>query len=153
MTAEGASNESAKRYRTEINYFSKEARTEMTSLEGCMDTEGLALSIFTGPPDHGVAQQGVEDDEGSSASEVTAVATELPGGLGRRIQRRVREVEDELSRFLSDSSNKEPVSARNFVMSRVCERVGFTAEIGNTDTTHSDYDVTNQKCKNSRLVV
>ncbi|KAH6941179.1 hypothetical protein HPB50_014598 [Hyalomma asiaticum] len=37
--------------------------------------------------------------------------------------------EDEFSRFLSDSSNKVPVPARNFVMSRVFELAAFSSDL------------------------
>ncbi|KAL3247597.1 hypothetical protein MRX96_057022 [Rhipicephalus microplus] len=49
----------------------------------------------------------------------------LAGDVGSRIQRRVREIEVELSRFLSDLVNKALVPARNFVTSRLFELAAF----------------------------
>ncbi|KAL1479023.1 hypothetical protein MTO96_052202, partial [Rhipicephalus appendiculatus] len=56
-------------------------------------------------------------------------AAGLPADVGGRVQRRVREIEDEVSRFLSDSTNKVPVPARNFVMSRLFELVAFCGDL------------------------
>ncbi|KAL1485846.1 hypothetical protein MTO96_031721 [Rhipicephalus appendiculatus] len=70
--------------------------------------EGAALSVSAGP----AQTSGEEDDDAvTSVSGTTAVAAGLLADVGGRVQRRVREIEDEVSRFLSDSSNKVPVSA------------------------------------------
>ncbi|KAL1475714.1 hypothetical protein MTO96_037084 [Rhipicephalus appendiculatus] len=53
-----------------------------------------------------------DEDVVTSVSGTTAVAAGLPADVGSHVQRRVREIEDEASRFLSDSSNKVPVPAR-----------------------------------------
>ncbi|KAH6941172.1 hypothetical protein HPB50_014591 [Hyalomma asiaticum] len=93
------------------------------------DAGSLAPSAVVELPDRGGAGQDKEDDAGSSASEATAVAAGLPGNLGGRIRERVREIENELSRFLSESSNKVPVPARNFIMSRVFELAAFCSDL------------------------
>ncbi|KAH7987085.1 hypothetical protein HPB52_024530 [Rhipicephalus sanguineus] len=49
---------------------------------------------------------GEEDDAASSVSDATAVVPGLPADVGSRVQRRAREIEDELSRYMSESSNK-----------------------------------------------
>ncbi|KAH6940821.1 hypothetical protein HPB50_007823 [Hyalomma asiaticum] len=93
------------------------------------DTGSLAPSAVVELPDRGGAGQDRDDGAGSSASEATAVAAGLPGNLGGRIRERVREIENELSRFLSESSNKVPVPARNFIMSRVFELAAFCSDL------------------------
>ncbi|KAL3221554.1 hypothetical protein MRX96_005046 [Rhipicephalus microplus] len=78
-------------------------------------TEGLAPSVFAGPDQ----TRNDNEDAGTSVSEATAVPAGLASDIGSRIQRRLREIEDKLSRFLSDSVNRFPVPAQNFVMSRL----------------------------------
>ncbi|KAL3243040.1 hypothetical protein MRX96_020717 [Rhipicephalus microplus] len=58
-----------------------------------------------------------------------AVPAGLAGDVGSRFQRRVREIEDELSRFFLDSVNKFPVPAQNFVMSRLFELTAFCGDL------------------------
>ncbi|KAL1476517.1 hypothetical protein MTO96_036442 [Rhipicephalus appendiculatus] len=89
-------------------------------------TEGAAPSVFAGP-----AQiAGEEDDDAvTSVSGTTAVAAGLPADVGSRVQRRVRGIEDDVSRFLSDPSNKVPLPARNFVMSRLFELLAFCGDL------------------------
>ncbi|KAL1468101.1 hypothetical protein MTO96_041697 [Rhipicephalus appendiculatus] len=89
-------------------------------------TEGAAPSVFAGPVQ---ASDEDDDDAGTSVSGTTAVAAGLPADVGGRVQRRVREIEDEVSRFFSDSTNKVPVPARNFVMSRLFELVAFCGDL------------------------
>ncbi|KAH6941525.1 hypothetical protein HPB50_019256 [Hyalomma asiaticum] len=109
---------------TEGSVFSQDGDDLLGGMQ--VATEGLAPSAVAGLP---ASSRWREDDTCSSASVATAVAAGLPGNLRGRIQGRVREIEDELSRFLSDSSNKVPVSARNFVMSRVFELVAFCGDL------------------------
>ncbi|KAH7986732.1 hypothetical protein HPB51_026611 [Rhipicephalus microplus] len=58
-----------------------------------------------------------------------AVPAGLAGDVGSRFQRRVREIEDELSRFFLDSVNKFPVPAQNFVTSRLFELTAFCGDL------------------------
>ncbi|KAH7986733.1 hypothetical protein HPB51_026612 [Rhipicephalus microplus] len=88
-------------------------------------TEGLAPSMFAGPDQ----TRNDNEDAGTSVSEATAVPAGLASDIGSRIQRRLREIEDELSRFLSDSVNNVPVPARNFVMSRLFELAAFCGDL------------------------
>ncbi|KAL1467485.1 hypothetical protein MTO96_042137 [Rhipicephalus appendiculatus] len=89
-------------------------------------TEGAAPSVFAGPAR---ASGEDDDDAGSSVSGTTAVAAGLPADIGARVQKRVRDIEYEISRFFSDSTNKVPVPARNFVMSRLFELVAFCGDL------------------------
>ncbi|KAL1486213.1 hypothetical protein MTO96_031482 [Rhipicephalus appendiculatus] len=89
-------------------------------------TEAAAPSVFAGPVQ---ASDEDDDDVGTSVSGTTAVASGLPADVGGRVQRRVREIEDEVSRFLTDSTNKVPVPARNFIMSRLFELVACCGDL------------------------
>ncbi|KAL3243008.1 hypothetical protein MRX96_020687 [Rhipicephalus microplus] len=57
-----------------------------------------------------------EQDENvrSSVSETTAVATSLRADLGSRVMARVQELEDDLSKFCADPSNRITVTCRNY---------------------------------------
>ncbi|KAH7963850.1 hypothetical protein HPB52_023723 [Rhipicephalus sanguineus] len=72
---------------------------------------------------------GEEEDAASSVSDATAVVPGLPADAGSRAQRRAREIQDDLLRYMSEPSNKIPVSARNYIMSRVFELVNSYADL------------------------
>ncbi|KAL3243056.1 hypothetical protein MRX96_020731 [Rhipicephalus microplus] len=84
----------------------------------------------TPPPDPDAADFSPQgDDFMARLRAFTEVPARLAGDVGSRTQRRVREIEDELSRFLSDPVNKVPVQARNIVMSRLFELAAFCGDL------------------------
>ncbi|KAL3243023.1 hypothetical protein MRX96_020700 [Rhipicephalus microplus] len=103
--------------------FPPQGNDFIARLEGI--TEGLAPSVFAGPDQ----TRNDDEDAGTSVSEATAVPAGLASDIGSRIQRRLCEIEDELSRFLSDSVNNVPVPARNFVMSRLFQLAAFCGDL------------------------
>ncbi|KAH8021082.1 hypothetical protein HPB51_012366 [Rhipicephalus microplus] len=71
----------------------------------------------------------VEEDAASSVSEATAVAIGPRGDSGARIQAHARELEDEISRFRTNSANWIAVSARNYIMPQVFEMVNLCSDM------------------------
>ncbi|KAH7963060.1 hypothetical protein HPB52_019458 [Rhipicephalus sanguineus] len=78
------------------------------------------------PAAHAVRDAGQDEDAQSSVSDATAVLAGLRTDPGTRAQARARELEDEISRFCSDTTNRITVSARNYILTRVFELVGAT---------------------------
>ncbi|KAL1470070.1 hypothetical protein MTO96_040690 [Rhipicephalus appendiculatus] len=79
---------------------------------------------------HIPATDGNQDDDAlSSVSETTAVETGLRMDPGSRAQARARELEDEISRFCADPSNRITVSCRNYIITRVFELVGLCSDL------------------------
>lgn len=107
--------------------FSLEGDDVLGRLQSLADDADPARAAASSRNDPG--DPGEEDDAASSVSDATAVVPGLATDIGSRVQRRAREIEDELSRYMSESSNKVPVSARNFIMSRVFELVASCADL------------------------
>ncbi|KAH7985785.1 hypothetical protein HPB52_025403 [Rhipicephalus sanguineus] len=107
--------------------FSLEGDDVLGRLQSLADDADPARAAASSRNDPG--DPGEEDDAASSVSDATAVVPGLATDIGSRVQRRARESEDELSRYMSESSNKVPVSARNFIMSRVFELVASCADL------------------------
>ncbi|KAL3243039.1 hypothetical protein MRX96_020716 [Rhipicephalus microplus] len=62
-----------------------------------------------------------DEDVRSSVSETTVVATGLRADFGSRVMARVQELEDDLSKFCADPSNRITVACRNYILGRVFE--------------------------------
>ncbi|KAH7952869.1 hypothetical protein HPB49_002031 [Dermacentor silvarum] len=72
---------------------------------------------------------GEEEDALSSVSEATVVTAALPSDLGSRVQRRIREIEDEILSYCTLAAHKAPVKARKFITSKVFEMVAFCSDL------------------------
>ncbi|KAL1467489.1 hypothetical protein MTO96_042141 [Rhipicephalus appendiculatus] len=70
-----------------------------------------------------------DNDAQSSVSGTTAVETGLGVDPGSRAQARARDLEDEISRFCADPSNRITVSCRNYIMTRVFELVSLCSDL------------------------
>ncbi|KAL3234657.1 hypothetical protein MRX96_022621 [Rhipicephalus microplus] len=70
-----------------------------------------------------------DEDVRSSVSETTAVATGLRADLGSRIMARVQELENDLSKFCADPSNRITVTCRNYILGRVFELARLCSDL------------------------
>ncbi|KAH8036487.1 hypothetical protein HPB51_000683 [Rhipicephalus microplus] len=102
--------------------------TEQEATRGVANTEPTTAQAHFCPakPTEGASE---EENAGSSVSEVTAVGIGHRVDPGTQMQARVREIEDEISRFCADSANRITVSARNYIMSRVFELVNLCSDM------------------------
>ncbi|XP_070384945.1 uncharacterized protein [Dermacentor albipictus] len=76
------------------------------------------------------AAAGHEDDQMSSVSQATAVASPaLSGDLGGRAQARLCEIEKEIYLYCSNGANKVPVAARNSITTRLYEIVALCSDL------------------------
>ncbi|KAH7963997.1 hypothetical protein HPB51_027767 [Rhipicephalus microplus] len=91
-------------------------------------------------PTIGAAEKGAErptptseteqdEDVRSSVSETAAVATSLRADLGSRVMARVQELEDDLSKFCADTSNRITVTCRNYILGRVFELARLCSDL------------------------
>ncbi|KAL3247573.1 hypothetical protein MRX96_056999 [Rhipicephalus microplus] len=89
-------------------------RKGTTSLPACRRSRGgLASSVFTGAD---------QTEENEDARTLVTEATAVPAGLAVDVGSHIQwHVEDDVSRFLSDSTNKVPVTTHNFVLNRLFE--------------------------------
>ncbi|KAL3227356.1 hypothetical protein MRX96_048778 [Rhipicephalus microplus] len=96
------------------------------SVQGPIPTVGAAESGTVRPiPTNDTDQEDVR----SSVSENTAVATGLRTDLGSRVMARVQELEEDLSKFCADPSNRITVTCRNYILGRVFELARLCSDL------------------------
>ncbi|KAL1414261.1 hypothetical protein MTO96_007625 [Rhipicephalus appendiculatus] len=120
---------------SEVSQFSQAGNELIANLVHNVSPEGNSRSQSPDPTTASRQQRLIPTDDRdnedalSSVSERTAVPSSSTDDVGRRVQARAREIEEELSRFCVDAGNRIPVTARHFIMAKVFEMVQLYSDL------------------------
>ncbi|KAL1443136.1 hypothetical protein MTO96_046102 [Rhipicephalus appendiculatus] len=120
---------------SEVSQFSQAGNELIANLVQNVSPEGNSRSQSPDPTTASRQQRLIPTDDRdnedalSSVSERTAVPSSSTDDVGRRVQARAREIEEELSRFCVDAGNRIPVTARHFIMAKVFEMVQLYSDL------------------------